>query len=196
MKSLETSVPDPWHFGVDPDPRIHCPWLTDPDPAIFVIDLQDANKKLIKKKVFSAYYFLKVHLHNFSKIKSPKEVTKQLESRFFLLFSLIIEESGSGAIPDPAGPKTCGSGILLETEKNAPKSTAPFGHHTPHSALSLTYFVNSPRDEGKKGWGVMPKRWEGVGREDFSSIKSNGNYRLMNNSLQDEKKCFCCCVQE
>jgi hypothetical protein len=26
----------------------------DPDPAIFVIDLQDANKKLIKKS-FSAY---------------------------------------------------------------------------------------------------------------------------------------------
>jgi hypothetical protein len=24
----------------------------DPDPAIFVIDVQDANKKLIKKKVF------------------------------------------------------------------------------------------------------------------------------------------------
>jgi|LakMenE18May11ns_1017448.scaffolds.fasta_scaffold7542250_2 hypothetical protein len=33
----------------------------DSDPAINVIDLQDANKKLIKKK-FSAYYFLKVHL--------------------------------------------------------------------------------------------------------------------------------------
>ncbi len=43
---------------------------SDPDPAIFVID---ANKKLS----FSAYYFLKVHLHHFSKIKSPKEVTKQ-----------------------------------------------------------------------------------------------------------------------
>jgi hypothetical protein len=40
----------------------------DPDPAI-VIDLQDANKKLI----FSAYYFLRVHLHHFSKIKSKKE---------------------------------------------------------------------------------------------------------------------------
>ncbi len=26
---------------------------------------------------FSAYYFLKVHLHHFSKIKSPKEITKQ-----------------------------------------------------------------------------------------------------------------------
>jgi hypothetical protein len=25
-------------------------WILDPDPAIFVIDLQDANKKLIKKK--------------------------------------------------------------------------------------------------------------------------------------------------
>jgi hypothetical protein len=39
---------------------------TDPDPAIFVIDLQDANKKLIVKNSFSAYYFLKVHLHYFS----------------------------------------------------------------------------------------------------------------------------------
>jgi hypothetical protein len=49
----------------------------DPDPAIFVIDLQDANKKVIKKKSFSADYFLKVHLHHFSKIKSKKKVTKQ-----------------------------------------------------------------------------------------------------------------------
>ncbi len=61
------SVADPLHFGTDPDL----------DPAIFVIDLQDANKKLILKKSLSAYYFLKVHLHHFSKIKSHKEVTKQ-----------------------------------------------------------------------------------------------------------------------
>jgi hypothetical protein len=32
-----------------------------PDPATFVIGLQDANKKLIFLKSFSAYYFLKVH---------------------------------------------------------------------------------------------------------------------------------------
>jgi hypothetical protein len=32
----------------------------DPAPPIFVIDLQDANKKLILKKSFSAYYFLKM----------------------------------------------------------------------------------------------------------------------------------------
>jgi hypothetical protein len=49
----------------------------DPDPVIFVIDLQEANKKLtVFKKSFSAYYFLEVHLHHFSKIKSQKEVTK------------------------------------------------------------------------------------------------------------------------
>jgi hypothetical protein len=53
---------------MDPDP--------DSDPAIFVIDLQEATKKLIIKS-FSAFYFLKVHLHYFSKIKSKKEVTKQ-----------------------------------------------------------------------------------------------------------------------
>jgi hypothetical protein len=53
---------------MDPDP--------DPDPSLFIIDRQDANKKLIKKS-FPAYYFLKVLLHHFSKIKSQKEVTKQ-----------------------------------------------------------------------------------------------------------------------
>jgi hypothetical protein len=37
---------------------------------------------------FSADYILKVHLHNFSMVKSQKEVTKQWESRFFLLFLL------------------------------------------------------------------------------------------------------------
>jgi hypothetical protein len=50
---------------------------SDPDPAIFLIDLQHANKRLICKKGFSACYILKVHLHHFSKIKSSKEVTKQ-----------------------------------------------------------------------------------------------------------------------
>jgi hypothetical protein len=53
----------------DPDTRI----LTsaDPDPALFVGDLQEDNNK------FSAFYFLRVHLHHSSKIKNHKEVTKQ-----------------------------------------------------------------------------------------------------------------------
>ncbi len=35
---------------------------SDPDPANLVIDLQDANKKLICQISSPAYYFLKVHL--------------------------------------------------------------------------------------------------------------------------------------
>ncbi len=54
IRIKESSVADPWHFGVDPDPdpRIHASdlWIRiririlGPDPAIFVIDLQDASK--------------------------------------------------------------------------------------------------------------------------------------------------------
>ncbi len=42
----------------------------DPEPAIFVLDLQDANKKLFLD-------ILEVHLHHFSKIESHLEVRKQ-----------------------------------------------------------------------------------------------------------------------
>jgi hypothetical protein len=54
---------------------------SDPDPAIFVIDLQEANKKLIKNKSFSSYYLLNVpaFFTSFSKDKKSKEVTKQYE---------------------------------------------------------------------------------------------------------------------
>jgi hypothetical protein len=48
------------------------------DPAIFVIDLQDGNKKNFCSKSFSAYYLLfEGTFTSFSIIKSPKEVTKQ-----------------------------------------------------------------------------------------------------------------------
>ncbi len=39
-------------------------------------------------KILFAYYFLKLHLHHFSKIKIHKEVTKQQDLRVFLLFFL------------------------------------------------------------------------------------------------------------
>jgi hypothetical protein len=55
---------------------------SDTDPAIFVTDLQGANKKLIKK--ISANYFLKVHKHHFSRIKSQKEVKKTVRIKGFL----------------------------------------------------------------------------------------------------------------
>jgi hypothetical protein len=45
-----------------------CILLMDPDPSIFIIDLQDACKKLPRyffNTIFSAYDFLKLHLHHF-----------------------------------------------------------------------------------------------------------------------------------
>ncbi len=62
-----------------------CLWLMDPDPTILIIDQQ---KTTVFFKRFSAHYFLNVHLHHSSKIKSQKDVTKQEELRFFLLFLL------------------------------------------------------------------------------------------------------------
>ena len=58
----------------------------DQDPAIFVIDLQDANKKLILTKFLfiRIRYVLKVHLDHFSKIKSPKSSHKTVEIKVFL----------------------------------------------------------------------------------------------------------------
>ncbi len=80
-----------------------CLWLMDPDPAIFVIDLQDACKKLIFNTIFSAYYLLKVHLHHFSKIKSQKESQNSTSRGFSYYFCIMMEGSGfragSGSIP-------------------------------------------------------------------------------------------------
>ncbi len=80
-----------------------CFWLMDLDPAIFVIDLQDASKKLIYNTIFSAYYFLKVHLHHFSKIKSQKESQNRWNQGFSYYFCIMIEGSGSGSISLTSG---------------------------------------------------------------------------------------------
>jgi hypothetical protein len=56
-------------MDLDPDPD------ADLDPAIFVSDLQDVNKN------FFAYYFLKIHLHHFS--KKPQKSRNQCFSYYF-----------------------------------------------------------------------------------------------------------------
>jgi hypothetical protein len=48
---------------------------------------------------------LKVHLHHFSNIKSHKEVTKQQESRFFLLFLLDDREAKKHTDPTDLDPQ-------------------------------------------------------------------------------------------
>jgi hypothetical protein len=54
----------------------------DPDPSVFIIELQEGNQKINLKKVFlHSYYFLKALSHHFSKVKHQKEVTKQQKSR-------------------------------------------------------------------------------------------------------------------
>jgi hypothetical protein len=49
---------------------------SDPDPAIFVLDLQDANKKLILKKFFGLLLF-EGTVTSFFEAKSQNKVTKQ-----------------------------------------------------------------------------------------------------------------------
>ncbi len=85
-----------------------CLLLMDPDPAILFIDLQDANKKLIFNTLFSTYYFLKIHLHHFSKIKSQKESQNSRNQGFSYYFCMIIEGSGSGSgsIPLTSGSRS------------------------------------------------------------------------------------------
>jgi hypothetical protein len=66
---------------------------------------------------------LKLQLHHFSKIKSHKEVTKQYESKFFLLFCLKKEGSGAGAVPLTNGsgsgrPKNIRTGSATLLNKN------------------------------------------------------------------------------
>jgi hypothetical protein len=50
--------------------------------------------------IFSAYYFLKAHLHNFPKIKSKKESQNRRNQGFSYYFCMMTEESGSGTLPD------------------------------------------------------------------------------------------------
>jgi hypothetical protein len=105
--------------------------IPDPDPAIFLIDLQDSSKKLIFNKIFSAYYFLKLHLHHFAKIKSQKESQNSRNQGFSYYFCMMIEGSGSragsGSIPLTSGS---GSGrpknMWIRWIRNAGKNVCSF----------------------------------------------------------------------
>jgi hypothetical protein len=88
---------------------------SDPDPAIFVIDLQDASKKLIFNTIFSAYYLLKLNLHHFSKIKSQKESQNRRNQGFSYYFCMMIEGSGAGSGSIPLAGR---SGSGSERPKN------------------------------------------------------------------------------
>ncbi len=56
----------------------------DPDPAIFITDLQEANKKLIKKNFCILLFEGTVHLHHFSKMKVKKRSHKTVVIKVFI----------------------------------------------------------------------------------------------------------------
>jgi hypothetical protein len=60
-------------------------------------------KNYFLNTIFSVYYFLKLHLHHFSKIKSQKESQDSRNQGFFYYFCMMIEGSGSGSIPLTSG---------------------------------------------------------------------------------------------
>ncbi len=65
---------------------------SDQEPAIYDIDFQDANKKILIKKAFLLVtYFLKVHLHHFSRMKSRKKSQTSRYQGFSYYFCLMIE---------------------------------------------------------------------------------------------------------
>jgi hypothetical protein len=77
-----------WLMDPDSDPDL------DPDPAIFIINLQDANKKLINK-VFLLITFWR-YIYIIFKDKKSKRSHKTVRIQvFFYYFCLMIEGSGS-----------------------------------------------------------------------------------------------------
>jgi hypothetical protein len=74
----------------------------EPDHAIFIIDLQDANKKLIFKKVFCILLFKGTFI-SFLKTKSKKEVKNSRNKGFSYYFCLLIEGCGSKPLTNRSG---------------------------------------------------------------------------------------------
>jgi hypothetical protein len=70
--------------------------ILDPDPAIFVIDLQDARKKLLFKHHFFCLLLFGGTFTSFFKEKSQKESQNSRNQGFSHYFCMMIEGSGSG----------------------------------------------------------------------------------------------------
>ncbi len=98
----------------------------DPDPGFGSCYFRHWPSKCQQKtnfltQFFSAYYFVKLHLHHFSKIKSQKESQNSKNQRFSYYFRMIIEGSGSGSRAGSGSgsiPLTSGSGSGSRRPKN------------------------------------------------------------------------------
>jgi hypothetical protein len=100
---------DPCLRLMDPDPD------ADPNPAIFVIDLEDANKnKFFLKQFFCILLFEGTFI---SFIKNKKKLQNSRNQGFSYYFCLMIEGSGSG-VGSGSIPLTDGSGSGSRRPKN------------------------------------------------------------------------------
>ncbi len=85
-----------------------CLWLMYPDPGSGSCYFCHWPSRCLQKTnsflIFSAYYFLKVHLHYFSKIKSQKESQNSRNQGFSYYFCMMIEGSGSIPLTNGSGP--------------------------------------------------------------------------------------------
>jgi hypothetical protein len=75
--------------------------LTTGSGSCYFRSLPSRRKQKIIIKSFSAYYFLKIHLNHFSKIKILKKSQHRRNRGFSYYFCLMIE--GSGSIPLASG---------------------------------------------------------------------------------------------
>jgi hypothetical protein len=83
-----------------------CLWLMDPDPDHGSGSCNFCHWPWQQKIFYTicfACYFLKVHLHYFSKTKSQKESQNSRIQGFSYYFCMMIEGSGSGSIPLTSG---------------------------------------------------------------------------------------------
>jgi hypothetical protein len=115
------SEAEPWHFGMDPDPRIDASdyWIRIQIESCYCRHWPCQQKTNLKKKN-SAYYFLKGHLHHFSKIKSQKKSQNSNgRNQLFLLDDRMIRSvpvtnwSGSRRPKNIRGVRRIGSATLL-----------------------------------------------------------------------------------
>ncbi len=86
-----------WGGSGSSDP---CFWLMDPDPAIFVIDLQDDSKNYFLTQFFCLLLF-ECTFTSFFKDKCQKESQNRRNQSFSYYFCMMIE--GSGSIPLTSG---------------------------------------------------------------------------------------------
>jgi hypothetical protein len=76
----------------------------DPDPSIFIIDLQDANKKLILKKKFSCILNFEGTFTSFFKDKKSKRSQIVEIKVFFYYIGLMIRIQEAQKHVDPVDP--------------------------------------------------------------------------------------------